>query len=432
MTTSSVDVLIVGAGIAGLISARTLADRGLRVCVIETHDRVGGRILTTRVGGEVIELGAEFVHGRPPELLALIDEAGLALAERTGTQMHFDGTRLHSSDDEDGPTSGPLERLRGFSGADISFQQYLHRDESSLDEQERAQALGYVEGFNAADANEISARSLGVQQLAEEAIEGDRIAHLSEGYDRLPAFVAERVFAAGGEIRCGISVLAVRWRAGHVTVETTQGELVAPRVVLTLPLGVLQAGRVPITPAPHAVLAAASQMRVGHVSRFTVLFRKPSWQRPGSALQELSFLLSPGELPPVWWTSHPEPARTLTGWAGGPRAQVLLHETEEQLANRAVTALGRILGEPEARLRDQIEACRTHDWSADPASLGAYSYVGVGGVDASARMAEPVEDTLFFAGEHTDTTGHWGTVHGAMRSGLRVAEQILARMHAGR
>jgi monoamine oxidase len=67
-----------------------------------------------------------------------------------------------------------------------------------------------------------------------------------------------------------------------------------------------------------------------------------------------------------------------------------------------------------------------HDWQNDPFTFGAYSYAPAGGLDCSATMAEPVDNTLFFAGEHTDTTGHWGTVHGALRSGLRAVGQVLS------
>jgi monoamine oxidase len=73
-----------------------------------------------------------------------------------------------------------------------------------------------------------------------------------------------------------------------------------------------------------------------------------------------------------------------------------------------------------------LKGCYTHDWQHDRFALGAYSYVAAGGLNASKQMTEPVEDTLYFAGEHTDITGHWGTVHAAMRSGLRAAEQVLS------
>jgi monoamine oxidase len=67
----------------------------------------------------------------------------------------------------------------------------------------------------------------------------------------------------------------------------------------------------------------------------------------------------------------------------------------------------------------------THDWHADEYARGAYSYVPAGALDAPERMAWPVEDTLYFAGEHTDTSGHWGTVHAALASGMRAARQVL-------
>jgi len=80
----------------------------------------------------------------------------------------------------------------------------------------------------------------------------------------------------------------------------------------------------------------------------------------------------------------------------------------------------------EQSVRDALIATHRHDWQLDPFSRGAYSYVPVGALDAPAKMAIPESDTLFFAGEHTDTTGNWGTVHAALRTGLRAAEQVFS------
>jgi monoamine oxidase len=77
------------------------------------------------------------------------------------------------------------------------------------------------------------------------------------------------------------------------------------------------------------------------------------------------------------------------------------------------------------RLGDLLIACYTRDWQADPYSRGAYSYIPVGGLEAPRLLAEPVEDTLFFAGEATDPDGQNGTVHGAMASGRRAAAEII-------
>ena len=69
----------------------------------------------------------------------------------------------------------------------------------------------------------------------------------------------------------------------------------------------------------------------------------------------------------------------------------------------------------------------TLNWSTEPTAQGAYSWVRTGGLNAAATWSQPFENTLFFAGEHTDTTGHWGTVHAALRSGQRAAAQILGQ-----
>jgi monoamine oxidase len=91
-----------------------------------------------------------------------------------------------------------------------------------------------------------------------------------------------------------------------------------------------------------------------------------------------------------------------------------------------MATLSGMLNRPQAELRGLLMRSNAHDWHADPFSRGAYSYVPKGAMGSSEALAQPVEKTLFFAGEHTDTTGHWGTVHGALRSGCRAAEQALA------
>ena len=172
---------------------------------------------------------------------------------------------------------------------------------------------------------------------------------------------------------------------------------------------------------------------MGQVRRFTLLFAEKFWKHlpPQPALRELSFLFAFTEMPPVWWTPHPEMSNTITGWVGGPRSGALTGLDAKTLGEKACATLARIFGMRRQTIHGLLKGCYTHDWQHDRFSLGAYSYVAAGGLDASRQMTEPVADTLFFAGEHTDVTDHWGTVHAAMRSGLRAAEQVLtvARQH---
>jgi len=425
MTDRGNKVVVIGAGMAGLTAARALAEAGLTVLVVEAQDRIGGRILTRHVGDEAIELGAEFIHGRPPELWALIDEAGLETYERGGAQVCFDHGALGDCGSEMDDMFAPLEKLKDFDGADVSFAEYLDREQAPVEK--RGRMIGFVEGFNAADHREVSAASLGAQQKAEDATEGDRTYRLRGGYDQLPKYLAQRIVEYGGRVLTGTPVREIRWEAGRVEVITDAARYRAPRAIVTLPLGVLQSGHVAISPKPELIFEAAGRLRVGRARRFTLRFRERFWEQlpPQPALHELSFLFAFSEMPPVWWTPHPEASHSITGWVGGPRSAALAGMDAEEVGREACGTLAKIFGVEENRILELLCECYTHDWQADRFAFGAYSYVATGGLSASRQMTVPAAETLFFAGEHTDVTGHWGTVHAAMRSGLRAAAQVL-------
>ena len=432
------DVLVIGAGAAGLAAARVLAEQGLRVIVVEARDRVGGRIYTESVNGVLVEHGAEFIHGRVPELWSVVKEAGLETVERDGAMLSEEtrGAGLTQDDQRGADFFTALDELAGLPGEDISFAEWLQR--SKLPDWQREALTGYVEGFNAADARRISAHSLGIQQAAEDATEGDRGWHIPVGYARLPEFLAGRVRAAGGTILLGRPVHAIRWRPGEVVVSGKGGDLRAPRCVITLPLGVLHAANssepfsVRIEPEPRP-LFEARRLAMGHVVRFTMIFRERWWAQSKTgpelsreSLQTARFFFTPERMPPVWWTRHPEaePLSTLVGWVGGPRCEALRGESAVALGQMACRELAEVFGMQEEAVRASLVSTETYDWSTDPYARGSYSYVPTHALEASTAMGEPVAATLFFAGEHTDTTGHWGTVHAALRSGLRVAAQI--------
>jgi monoamine oxidase len=434
MKNDGTDVLVVGAGMAGLTAARALTDAGKNVVVVDARPRVGGRILTEMVDGEAIELGAEFVHGKPPELWKLLDEAALSTWELDGDQLCWKDGKLEACAQGREDDFQWLDALKKWRGADCSFAEYLERGIASGESRERL--TGYVEGFNAADAQVIGVAALGKQQAAEDEIEGDRLFRVRGGYSRVVDFLTRKILVGRGIFALDTPVNAIRWQRGRVEVECqTQGKkrvFRAKRAVVTLPLGVLQSESVAISPLPEKVMAAARQMRMGDVMRATLVFRKRFWgELPDGEssmrekLRRLSFLYAEGCQPAVWWTTHPQVAPTLTAWSGGPRSEGLRALDLTNLAERLVEAVAKLFSLRVEEVRSQLIRCVSHDWQHDPYSGGSYSYAAVGGSLASEEMSEPVQGTLFFAGEHTDTTGHWGTVHGAMRSGMRAAAQIL-------
>jgi monoamine oxidase len=287
-------------------------------------------------------------------------------------------------------------------------------------------------------------RALAIQQRAEDAIEGASGAHVRGGYDGLPEGLARRFQQAGGRIRTGAAVSAIHWTSGDVrvifspvgdtavAVNATE-TLKAESVVITLPLGVLQARGVAFDPAPARILEQADRMRMGQVCRINLIFRHRWWAELPHPyrmqLRELSFLLpvrrTPGAHFNVFWTGYPSLDPVITAWSGGPSSAAFAAMTSHEIAHTACADLARAFGLAQKDVLDELVTHHSHDWQKDPYALGAYSWVPVGACDASTRMCEPVDATLFFAGEHTDTTGHWGTVHGAMRSGSRAAQQLL-------
>jgi monoamine oxidase len=445
------DAVVIGAGIAGLGAARRLAEGGKNVALLEARERVGGRIYTlpAKSGELPVELGAEFIHGRPPELMELVKEAGLTPYEVEGEFRCFFNVNGHlrrrpcdhmaafavleaAGDDplsEADAVRDVTQKKVTPSGshADLSFREYLRR--RNMPPKEAASAIGYVEGFNAADAGRVSMLSLVKQQAAEDAIAGGHAYRVAAGYGRLPEHLLKKFVAGGGEFFPSTQARRITWRPGRVEVEASSGDsrsrpqvFHAKAAVITLPLGVLQAGEVVFTPAPARIFRAMEHLTMGPALRVVYELKDEFWRElPG--FEKVRFMFAERAMPPTWWTTNPRRSGLFTGWVGGPKAAGL---GVSELTQMGLATLSGILRRPEDEVRPFLLRASAHDWQKDPLSRGAYSYVLKGGIGASEQLAQPVEKTLFFAGEHTDTTGHWGTVHGALRSGRRAAEQALA------
>lgn len=462
---ADVDVLIVGAGAAGLAAARALSDRGRSLAILEARERTGGRILTIRPAGASLpmELGAEFVHGRQPATFALAQAAGLTLYESTGEMWLADRGQLISTtsfrsasgadarsnesdeSDEGGAEEGEdefsaiLAALRQETGPDRSFQAFLNeRFAGARWESARRRASGYVEGYDAADPATVSAQWLAFAEAADDPSDGNRQFRILEGYDRLVESLRAGLAPARATLHLNTVVEEIAWSPGHVVVAThgSSGEaspsFTARAAIVTLPLGVLAAppgatAAVRFVPALPEKAAAIQGMAMGHAAKMVLRFREVFWDAPAPSLPQLprlSFLFGGDAAFPTWWSSYPLLAPTLTAWLGGPRAAQLAGQPPAGVANQAVAALARVLGIPRQAVEQQLVGWEMHPWSSDPFARGAYSYVLVGGMDAPRQLAVPVADTLFFAGEATDAA-QMGTVHAALTSGQRAAGEVL-------
>lgn len=426
------DVLIVGGGLAGLQAAAVLCGAGLKVTLLEARDALGGRVRTLHLpGAELpIELGAEFVHGRPPEILSVADAARLDLREVAWNPWFSRQGRLEPCGEFFSQVERILGRMAGAQAPDRSFRQFVEQCCPGNGD-DKQQALRYVEGFHAAEPEKIGIRGLVLGEEASAEIEGDRQYWVRGGYDALVRHLQSQMRAA--EVCLNTVIREVHWKPRQVefhALRETQPEVFrAPRALITLPLGVLQAppgapGAVHFQPELPEKQNALKLLEMGPAIRITLRFRTRFWDSlAGGRLKEMGFLFSQDPDVPTWWAKLG--SRMLTGWSGGPNGARLSSCSDAEFTRRAVSSLARVLAVPQEMIEEQLESAHTHNWVTDPYCRGGYSYIRVGGIDAPRQLAAPVAGTLFFAGEATESTGHNATTNGALASGVRAANEIL-------
>jgi monoamine oxidase len=441
MIEANADVIIVGAGAAGLAAATKLSAAGIKVLILEARHRIGGRIHTLREshGTLPLELGAEFVHGMPEETWEILRAAQMNVCDVTDTHWFLNDGRLSEDATFWKDVQSVFDRLDRIYEPDLSFAEFLSRYCADLPERIRDMAHMFVEGFDAADAEVASARAIHDEQQASSAIEEDRSFRLLDGYDRLIDWLAGRLDARLVGIRLNSMVTDIRWQRGMVAVDARFGgkdqQFAGDRLLLTLPIGVLKApenkvGSVRIAPDLPEFRSAAAQLQMGSVVKVILKFREAFWESErfatlpeGQTLRDVCFLHGRGPKLFTWWNLLPVRSNILIGWAGGPAADMLSHRRPDEVVREALISLSQFLGLSAESLAQRLERSVLADWQADPFSRGAYSYTAVGGYNARAVLARPIEDTLFYAGEATHA-GQSGTVAGAIASGYRAAEQI--------
>ena len=442
------DVVVIGAGAAGLAAARALDEAGRHAVVLEARDRIGGRVHTIAAPGlgAAVELGAEFIHGDPPELWAVAAAAALHVIDVDERHVALDGGRLVAREDfggEVGEVFGAMNVEAGRPDApDVSVAEFLGArfgDDRYADA--RRMVASYVEGFHAADVADAGIRPLATAEG--QASGNDAAYRIVDGYARVVEWVYDgRGTRSPLDVRLGHVVERVAWSDGGVAVHasTPAGPVVvrAACAVVALPLGVLGAaagapGRVRFDPPLDAKRGALDELRMGQVARVVLRFRTRFWERAGAipALADpdersaLAFIHTPELDVPVWWTLRALRAPVLVAWAGASKARALLALSPDARRDCVLGALATAFGAPRAAVDAEFVAAYEHDWLRDPFARGAYSYARVGGRGAFAELARPL-GRLVFAGEATVGDGDWGTVHGALRSGARAAHEALA------
>jgi len=408
-------VVILGGGIAGLAAAHELRrlSPAIELRLLEARQQLGGRILTERdpLSGEPLELGAEFVHGRPPALLRVLRQARIAIDE---------------GDDRGESESSPFALLPKLlapllaSGApDQAIGEFLRRQAISAGQREMLG--GYVQGFYLAAPARASARAIARMEVAARAIHGGRAAQLPGGYDALVDWLASQLQPT--EIRLGAAVTGVSWKPGHVEVRATSlagarlPRLEGDAAIIALPFNALagKARTLALSPALPDKRGAAASLRMGNATKVFLRF-------DGSVKTE-PFFFGGGRVP-VWWTAAAPGTRWLVGWAGGRAAEILDRLSDSAVRRAALRSIAIHTGRDMTDLARALTGFRCARWSREPFIEGGYAVVPLGADGAMDILASPVAGTLYFAGEATHPD-HAGTVHGAFESGVRAARELL-------
>lgn len=427
-----VDTVIVGAGVAGLTAARLLQDAGRTVVVLEARDRIGGRVHTDRTDG-VVDLGASWIHGVDGSPVAAaaaafgmrtveftvggfqVDSRPIAYHGPDGRPLSADEARAFAADvhavDAALPdviaTSGPAASYRDVTDEALS------RQEWSADRTQRVRE--YLE-HRAEEQYGAWIEDLAAHGLDDDAIEGDEVV-FPDGYDVLPERLAD-----GLDVRLEHIVTRVDWSDDGVWVRTPHGDFSGDTTVVTVPVGVLQAGTMEIVPPlPPVNAEALGRLRMNAFEKVFLRFPARFWEDGVYALRQQG--------PEArWWHSwydltalHDEPL--LLTFAAGPAALATRDWSDAQVQASIVAQLRRLYGDG---IPDPVGLHRTA-WQDDPFAHGSYAYMTVGSTTADHDdLATPVGGVLHIAGEATWTDDP-ATVPAALFSGHRAAERILGR-----
>jgi monoamine oxidase len=410
---ASWDVVVIGAGISGLSAASWLHDNDYGVVVVEGRERLGGRVWSDQSLGFPVDLGASWIHeatGNP--INALCQKAGIKTVIDPDRWQYRqpDGTALPNN--AEAQLGEMVEWLEGITDTGLSqfqaVQQALQQRHLSAQQSALLQEIyhGMSTDFGALP-QDVSAAGLrdGGYSGPERLFPG--------GFIQVAQYLAR-----GLKVRLGETVQAVSWGKNGVEVSTTKGRILARRAVVTLPLGVLQKGKVKFEPAlPEPQQKALDSLRMGLLNKVVLTYPKPFWpseyQHFANLSQDIGVFGEIANLKALFQQSG------LLLFVAGQPAWEREKWGNDKLRSEAETILKKLFPGTHQPSNGSVLT----RWGSDPFAHGSYSYLPPG-VDPGMRrsLAQPAPP-LYFAGEATHETMS-ATVHGAYLSGLRAAKEL--------
>jgi monoamine oxidase len=418
------DIIIIGAGAAGLSAAETLSKKGYSINIIEARERIGGRIHTvTDQGFSVpVEAGAEFIHGELPLTMKLMKSTNVSWQEGQGRPWHVKEGKVDEGGMFDDAWDELLAKMEKIPH-DMSMADFLEKNfpapkyKSLTDSVKR-----FVQGYDAADVHKVGTKAL-YEEWSGEDIKGYRPIG---GYTQLMNFLLNECQQHGTQIKLSSPVKKIQWREGHVEVQTEKEILTGKKVIITVPVNVLKANHVQFDPPLADHMTAISKLEIGGVIKFLFEFKDEFWERKSESafrkMPGLNFLFSDAFIP-TWWTQKPSTTPLLTGWLAGPVINSI-QQDDAALLTKALETLAYLFNCKADDLQKEIRTAKVVNWATDPFALGAYAYKALNTSEQLKIISAPVASTIYFAGEALYDGPEMGTVEAALASGKSVAEKI--------
>lgn len=400
------DIVIIGAGAAGIAAARTLVSAGQTVRVLEARSRAGGRAFTRLADGRVLDMGCGWLHSADVNpLLPLARDAGFHIDESLAPWQRQPDARFF-----------PHERHSAFRATQQDFDTRLV---------EAAQAGADCAASTLLEAGNIWNPLLGAISTYVNGVELDQLSvhdatsyHDSDIHFRVTEGLGTFLTAAGAQapITDDCPVRCIDHSGRVIQVETTRGTLRCATVIVTVPTNVLASGVLRFTPDVPEHRAAAGHLPLGIANK--IFLAVDGYED----LPESQFLIAHHDriasgsyhVRPFGWP-------IIEGYFGGAFARDLESGGPQAFAEQAISELCGVLGN---HWRKRFSLITASAWASDQFSQGSYSHALPGHAGARAILATPHENRIFFAGEATSRNS-FSTVHGAWESGLRAAQDIL-------
>lgn len=416
-------VVIIGAGAAGLYAADLLNSRGINVIILEAGDQIGGRARSVRGFDDFpVELGADIVYGNNSVWSAILDDLNLDLID---TQNNFTDKFIFENQVF---TADELSNSAGFATAQ-EFANNINQYQGGSQPISQAIVEGDIALFSKIIEGQVGNRygsditRLDYRGTAESinlSVSGNEQSVVTG--NPIQDILFSRFNGILDQVQFETVVQQVSYGGDQITLRTSQGDIIADKVIVTVPVSILKNGSINFTPSlPSSKTSAMSRIGMDPAIKVFLKFNRNFWG-------EDTHYIYGGDFVPTYVNAgagRSDRNRVLLAEVYGAEAEALNGMTDTLIASEIVKELD-LLFDGGATQNNALTEFIVMNWGSEEHIQGGYSYQMAGGTNEDRiALAESVDTKIYFAGEATNTSGDFGTIQGALESAEKATQEII-------